>query len=98
MNDAHKFNRLICFVVTVDSGTITGAAETLGVSENIVSKQLQLLNEDVGATLLLRNNRRLQPTEAGRIFYDVAKSALAQANNANQLVQERNKKRPTSDT
>ena len=91
MSKRHNLNRLAHFVATVDAGTITGAAETLGISKAVVSKQLQLLEEDVGTPLLSRNTRHLQPTEAGRVFYEDAKSALTQANNAFERIQDRDK-------
>lgn len=92
MTRRNNFNRLAHFVAIVDAGTITGAADALGISKAVVSKQLQMLEADVGTPLLLRNTRRLQPTEAGRRFYEDAKSALIQANNAYERVQERDKK------
>ncbi|WP_299769062.1 LysR family transcriptional regulator [uncultured Tateyamaria sp.] len=91
MSRRYNLNRLSHFVATVDAGTITGAAEALGISKAVVSKQLQLLEEDVGTPLLLRNTRHLQPTAAGRQFYEDAKSALTQANNAFERVQDRDR-------
>ncbi|WP_299598198.1 LysR family transcriptional regulator [uncultured Tateyamaria sp.] len=91
MSRRYNLNRLSHFVATVDAGTITGAAEALGISKAVVSKQLQRLEEDVGTPLLLRNTRHLQPTAAGRQFYEDAKSALTQANNAFERVQDRDR-------
>lgn len=84
-----NFNRLAHFVAIVDAGTITGAAKNLGLSKAVVSKQLQLLEEDVGTPLLHRNTRHMSPTAAGRLFYESAKSAINQANNAYESIQER---------
>lgn len=92
MEIRYNLNRLAYFVATIDAGTITGAATALGISKAVVSKQLQLLEQEVGTTLLLRNTRHLQPTEAGLTFYNDAKSALTQANNAYQRIQERDNK------
>ncbi len=92
MTRRNNLNRLAHFVATVDAGTITGAAAALGISKAVVSKQLQLLEADIGTPLLLRNTRHLQPTEAGRVFYEDAKSALTQSNNAYERVQERDRK------
>lgn len=85
----NNFNRLAHFVAIIDSGTITGAAESLGISKAVVSKQLQLLEHDIGVPLVVRNTRHLQATEAGRQFYEDAKSAITQADNAYERVQER---------
>lgn len=91
MDVKHNLNRLAYFVATIDAGTITAAAAQLKISKAVVSKQLQLLEEDVGTALLLRNTRNLQATEAGQQFYLDANSALTQANNAFERVQERDK-------
>lgn len=86
----HRFNlnRLSYFVATVDEGTFTAAAAQLGVSKAVVSKQVQLLELDVGTTLLLRNTRHLQPTAAGLTFYEMSKSTLIQATEAFDAVRE----------
>lgn len=92
MDAKHNFNRLAYFVATVEAGTITAAAVALGISKAVVSKQLQMLEQDVGTSLLSRNTRHMQPTDAGRIFYKDAKSALTLANNAYERVLERDNK------
>ena len=88
MKNRFNFNRLAHFVAIVDAGSITGAADALGVSKAVVSKQLQLLEESVGIPLVVRNTRHLQPTDAGKQFYKDAKSALTLANNAYEHVQQ----------
>ncbi len=92
MDIRYNLNRLTYFVATIDAGTITGAAAALGISKSVVSKQLQQLEQEVETPLLLRNTRHLQPTEAGLTFYEDAKSALTQVNNAYERIQERDKK------
>jgi DNA-binding transcriptional LysR family regulator len=89
MSTRYNLNRLAYFVATIDEGTITAAAERLGVSKAVVSKQLQLLEADVGVGLLLRNTRNLQPTEAGRALYAKGKAAVLQASDAFESVMER---------
>lgn len=61
---------------------MTAAASRLGVSKAVVSKQLQLLEEEVGVSLLARNTRSLQPTVAGKAFYETSKVMLDQAHSA----------------
>lgn len=87
----YNFNRLAHFVAIVDAGSITGAADALGLSKAVVSKQLQLLEGSVGTPLVVRNTRHLQPTAAGIQFYEDAKSALTLANNAYERVQDPDK-------
>lgn len=77
-----NFNRLAYFVAVVDAGTITGAAEAMNISKAVVSKQILTLEEELGSALLHRNTRHLHPTDVGIRFYDQAKSALFQAQEA----------------
>ena len=89
MDTRYNLNRLAYFVATIEEGTITAAAARLGISKAVVSKQLQLLEEEIGVSLLSRNTRSIQPTEAGEVFYQSSKVALTQAHAAFEAVQER---------
>ncbi len=92
MDIRYNLNRLAYFVATVDAGTITAAAHQLGISKAVVSKQLQILEQEIGTPLLLRNTRHLRPTDAGLAFFEDAKSALTQANNAYERVFDRDQR------
>ncbi|GAA0469014.1 LysR family transcriptional regulator [Parasphingorhabdus litoris] len=83
---SENLNRLTYFVAIAEEGTITAAAARLRVSKAVVSKQLQLLEHDLGATLILRNSRHFNLTETGEAFYEAARAAVAQAQDAFQLV------------
>ena len=83
---SENLNRLTYFVAIAEEGTITAAAARLRVSKAVVSKQLQLLEDDLGATLVLRNSRHFNLTETGESFYEAARAAVAQANDAFHLV------------
>lgn len=89
MDTRYNLNRLAYFVATVEEGTITAAAERLGLSKAVVSKQLQLLEEDVGVALLQRSTRHMQPTDAGNIFFNKSQVVLSQANEAFEAALER---------
>lgn len=82
MDTRHNLNRLAYFVAVVEEGTITAAADRLGLSKAVVSKQLQLLEEDLGVALLLRNTRHMRTTEVGLAFYEKSKNVLIQADDA----------------
>lgn len=82
MESRRNLNRLAYYVAIVEAGTITAAADRLGISKAVVSKQLQLLEEELGTVLLLRNTRRLQPSETGQIFYEQVKAVLLRADEA----------------
>jgi DNA-binding transcriptional LysR family regulator len=70
------------FVRVVDSGSLSKAARVLRVTTAAVSRQLSVLEADVGATLLLRTTRRVAVTEDGRAFYVQAARTLAAAEEA----------------
>lgn len=57
------------FKRVVESGSLTRAARDLGLSVGSVSRQLEALEKDLGATLILRTTRRHHVTEAGHRWY-----------------------------
>jgi DNA-binding transcriptional LysR family regulator len=67
---------LLAFVETADSGSLSAAAERLGVTPAAVSKSLARLEEQLGVRLLHRSTRRLSLTEEGRGFLAKARAAL----------------------
>ncbi|MDI5983237.1 LysR family transcriptional regulator, partial [Halomonas sp. M4R5S39] len=67
------------FVETLERGSQTAAAESLGLKQSSVSQSLANLEEALGVTLLNRHSRPLEPTGAGRFFYDRAKRLLNEA-------------------
>ncbi|WP_266159168.1 LysR family transcriptional regulator [Dyella silvatica] len=72
----YKGNRqkqLRAFVYTVKLGTLTRASEALYLSQPSVSLQLQALERELGISLLERNRRRINLTDAGEILYDMAR-------------------------
>ncbi|MEM9477786.1 MAG: LysR family transcriptional regulator [Pseudomonadota bacterium] len=83
---SENLNRLAYFVAIAEEGTITAAAAQLRVSKAVVSKQLQLLEDDLGSTLVFRNSRHFSLTETGEAFYEAARAAVVQAKDAFQLV------------
>jgi LysR family transcriptional regulator, transcriptional activator of nhaA len=62
-----NYKHLYYFWVTAREGSLTRAAERLGLSVQTVSEQVGLLERDLGRSLLAPQGRRLVPTEAGRV-------------------------------
>jgi LysR family transcriptional regulator, cys regulon transcriptional activator len=61
---------------------ISAAAEALHTSQPGVSKQIRLLEEELGVTIFLRNGKRVVGvTEPGREILAIAQRILAEANN-----------------
>jgi DNA-binding transcriptional LysR family regulator len=80
-----KMNRLAAldaFVRVVDTGSFTGAARQMRVGQPAISKIVAQLEERVGVALLLRTTQGLSPTEAGERFYEHAKRAVQEADEA----------------
>jgi DNA-binding transcriptional LysR family regulator len=70
------------FVRVVDAGSFSGAAKQLRLGQPAVSKTVAQLEDRLGVRLLLRSTHRLTPTEAGRNFYERAKRAIEEADEA----------------
>ena len=71
-----ELRQLEHFVTTADFGSTRRAAETLYTSQSSVSKNISMLEEELGVTLFVRSNRGVSLTEAGREFYDQAHAIL----------------------
>lgn len=82
MQEMTNLNRLVYFAAVVDAGSFTKAADHLGITKAVVSQQVARLEQEVGTTLLMRTTRRLQTTEAGRIFHARCVSILRETEDA----------------
>lgn len=71
-------NRIQDFIVIVDQGNITRAAEALGDRKAKLSRNLALLESELGVLLVHRTTRQFQLTDAGRLLYQQAKQNFAQ--------------------
>jgi len=60
--------QLEMFRAVAEQGTFTKAAERLHVSQSAVSRQVQLLEEELGGVLLHRSGRGVTLTEAGELL------------------------------
>ncbi|MEQ9590829.1 MAG: LysR family transcriptional regulator [Parvibaculaceae bacterium] len=71
-----KLSVMQAFRRIVERGSFARAAEDLGVSPALLSRQVKLLEESLGATLLTRTTRSMSLTDAGRLYYDEASGIL----------------------
>lgn len=69
-----NYHHLRYFRAIANEGTLTGAAEKLGVSQSSLSVQLRQLEESLGQPLFDRVSKSLVLTESGRIALDYAES------------------------
>ncbi len=65
-----------------DAGSLTAAAQRLGVSQPAISKQLRRLEAALGVTLFERSLRGIQPTDYGQALLPRARAIRAQAQQA----------------
>ena len=68
--------QLRSFVTSVKSGSITTAAQILCIAQPALSRQIHLLEEELGTALLRRSPKGVVPTAAGQVLYDSATDIL----------------------
>ncbi len=70
------------FVRVIETGSFSGAARQLRIGQPAVSKAVAQIEERLGVRLLLRTTHGLTPTESGQGFYEHAKRAIEEAEEA----------------
>jgi len=70
-------DELAAFVAAVETGTVSGAADVLELTQSAATKRLLGLERRLGVSLLERGRFGVRPTDAGRLLYPEAKHALA---------------------
>lgn len=73
---AIEFRHLRYFVAVVEQRSFRGAALRLHVSQPPLTRQIHQLEEALGVQLLIRKPRGVEPTDAGRVFFDEARNIL----------------------
>lgn len=68
--------QLRAFVTSVKSGSITTAAHTLRIAQPALSRQIHLLESELGTALLRRSPKGVAPTPAGQVLFDNAADIL----------------------
>ena len=63
-----ELKQLGFFLGVVESGSFSKAAVRLSVAQPILSRQIKLLEEELGVELLYRNGRGVVPSEAGKML------------------------------
>ena len=84
--------RMAIFVQVVETGSFSGAARRLGIARSAISRHITALEEKYETRLLNRTTRRLNLTEAGRIYYESCVKILAEAEAVTQRIQQSREK------
>lgn len=71
-----NLNRLEIFVTVVDTGSFSKASLARGVPKSSISRQIRLLEEELGVNLIYRTTRKLELTHDGKKLYKEAKIGL----------------------
>lgn len=69
---------LQCFLTLVETENFTRAAQKCFITQPTLSKIIQRLEESLGQTLLIRNNQKVELTQAGQLFEHSAREILGQ--------------------
>jgi DNA-binding transcriptional LysR family regulator len=73
---------MLTFVRVVETGSFSAAARVLKVGQPAVSKVIAQLEQRLNVRLLVRSTHGLRPTEAGQRFFDRARLAVEEADEA----------------
>ncbi|MCW2085830.1 DNA-binding transcriptional LysR family regulator [Bradyrhizobium diazoefficiens] len=77
-----RMSQMETFVRVVETGSFSSAARLLSVGQPAVSKTVAQLESHLGVKLLIRSTRGLMPTEAGLGYFERAKRAIEEADEA----------------
>lgn len=77
-----RFQAMTTFVRVVEAGSFSGAARLLHVGQPAVSKTVAQLEAQLQVSLLVRSTHGLSPTEAGLRYYERARAALQEVDEA----------------
>lgn len=69
------------FLEVVRMGSFSKAATSLHVTQPSISKMIQSLEEELGVTLVLRNAKHIELTDAGKIILDQAQQIVTRFHN-----------------
>lgn len=83
-----EFHQLRYFVAAAEELSMSKAAERTHVSQPALSRQIRVLEDELGARLFDRIKQRIHLTEAGKFFLVKARQLLCDSESAVQQVQE----------
>ena len=81
-----RFEAMNVFVRVVEAGSLSAAARAIPMSLTSVSRHLSALEKQFGMQLLRRTTRHIALTNEGRLFFERAKSILAELDEVGALL------------
>ena len=91
---ASRLEEMQVFMAVFEACSFSAAARELLKSPSAISKLVQRLEDRLGAQLFYRSSRKLQPTEAGRTFFQYSQKAVEAMSDAEASVSDKGR-RPT---
>lgn len=79
--------QLSYFLAVVSTGSFTKAAEQIPLAQSALSRNIRNLEDELGATLLIRSGRGVELTEQGEFLADRARSLLEQSEDTKRNLQ-----------
>ena len=77
-----RFQAMTAFVRVVETGSFSAAARQIGVGQPAISKTVAQLEDRLQVRLLVRSTHGLTPTDAGLRFFERARMAVQEADEA----------------
>lgn len=84
--DLNRAGEMEAFVEVLERGSFSAAARALGMTPSAISKLVARLEARLGAILVHRSTRRLEPTAEGRRFHQASLRVLADMDEAERAV------------
>ncbi|MFJ1253546.1 LysR substrate-binding domain-containing protein [Cupriavidus sp. CuC1] len=81
-------NDMALFVEVVKAKSFRRAAEAIGMPNSTLSRRITTLEKAIGLRLLHRTTRKIEPTEAGQIYFDRCKRIVDEARLAHEQLGE----------
>ncbi|MGY0217348.1 LysR family transcriptional regulator [Endozoicomonadaceae bacterium StTr2] len=87
MQQSHDLNEALIFVSIVEAGSMTAAAERLGMQKSTVSRRLSAMEQRIGVRLLQRSTRKNVLTEIGEGHYQRCRQIVQAFKEAENILQ-----------
>ncbi|TCP21925.1 LysR family transcriptional activator of glutamate synthase operon [Scopulibacillus darangshiensis] len=83
-----ELRQILYFIEVAKFEHVTRAAETLHVAQSAISRQISLLEDELGINLFTREGRNVKLTQMGKLFMEHAERALGELDKAKQQIEE----------
>jgi len=77
-----RFASISVFVAAIEEGSLVAAGKRFGLSASMAGKYLSNLEAELNVRLIQRSTRKLNPTEAGRAYYQRCRHIIEQLEEA----------------